>query len=198
MATTTSPSAAVTRTDFWPPELHRLSVEDFQRMVDEGIIDAGDRVELLDGVIVEMSPEGPGHAAVIARINRLLVRGIADDALFVRPQSPLTFPDARSQPEPDLAVVVGNPTDEHPGTALLAIEVSVTTQRRDRLLKSGLYSAAGIPEYWLLDVPARTLEVRREPVGGVYRSIRILGPEDTVEPLQVPVGPVQVSGLLGS
>jgi Uma2 family endonuclease len=177
--------------------VHRITVEDFQRMAEVGILAPDDRVELLDGVIVDMSPEGPEHAAAIARISRLLIRRISDDALFVRPQSPLTF-GTRSQPEPDLAVVSGNPTDRHPDAALLAIEVSVTSHARDRDVKAPLYAAAGIPEFWLLDLPARTLEVRREPVDGVYRSTRILGPEETVEPLQVPVGPVRVSELLGS
>ena len=178
--------------------VHRITVDNFERMVDIGILAEDDRVELLDGVIVDTSPEGPEHAAMIARLTRLLVRAIEDDHLFVRPQSPLVFEGGRSQPEPDLAVVMGNATDRHPGAALLVIEVSGTSQRIDRLVKPPLYAAAGIPEYWLLDVPARTLEVRREPAGDVYRSTRILGPDDTVEPLQVPVGAVPVFELLGS
>ena len=100
--------------------------------------------------------------------------------------------------EPDLAVVSGNPTDRHPDAALLVIEVSVTSHARDRDVKAPLYAAAAIPEYWLLDVPAGTLEVRREPVGGVYRSTRVLDGQDTVEPLHVPVGALRVSELLGS
>jgi len=187
---TTTPATAL-------DPVHRITVGDFQRMAEVGIIADEDRVELLDGVIVDVSPEGPEHAAAIARISRLLIRRIADDALFVRPQSPLTF-GTRSQPEPDLAVVSGNPIDRHPEAALLVIEVSVTSHTRDRDVKAPLYAAAGVPEYWLLDLPVGTLEVRREPAGTVYRSTRILGPEDRVEPVRIPVGPVRVSELLGS
>jgi len=187
---TTTPATAL-------DPVHRISVEDFERMGEIGILADDDRVELLDGVIFDVSPEGPDHAAAIARTSRLLIRRIADDALFVRPQSPLTF-GTRSQPEPDLAVVSGNPTDRHPEAALLVIEVTVTSHARDRDVKAPLYAAAGVPEYWLLDLPAGTLEVRREPVGAVYRSTRILGPEDSVEPLHVPLGAVRVSELLGS
>jgi Uma2 family endonuclease len=80
----------------------------------------------------------------------------------------------------------------------MVLEVAVTSHVVDRGIKALLYAAAAIPEYWLLDVPAGTLEVRREPVGGVYRSTRVLDGQDTVQPLQVPVGPVRVSELLGS
>lgn len=143
--------------------LHKLDLETYNRIVDSGALE-GQRVELLDGVLVEVSPQSPAHAAVIER----LMRHFAGGPLPVRAQSPLEVLPS-SAPEPDLAVFAEPPAaDHHPRTAELVIEVAVTSQMIDRNVKATKYANAMIPAYWLVDVPARTVEVRTKPRGSGY------------------------------
>ncbi|MHB1860885.1 MAG: Uma2 family endonuclease [Solirubrobacteraceae bacterium] len=139
--------------------LHRLDVDTYNAIVASGALE-GQRVELLDGVLVQMSPQSPAHATVV----RLLARHFAaSPRWWVDVQSPLEVrPDC--EPEPDLAIHAEQPPpDRHPHTALLAIEVAVSSQLIDRDVKGAKYAGAAIPVYWLVDVPARTVEVYTEP-----------------------------------
>ncbi len=144
--------------------VHRVDVETYNRIVASGALE-GEHVELLDGVVAEMSPRSPAHDAVIERLTRHFGR----TRERVRVQMAIEIaPD--SEPEPDLAVIEGAiEADRHPRTALLAVEVSVTSQLIDRNVKAGLYARAGIPTYWLIDVPARAVEAYTEPDGERYR-----------------------------
>lgn len=139
--------------------LHRLGVDTYNRIIDSGAL-AEQRVELLDGVLVDMSPQSPGHALVVTRLMRHFA---AAPRWWTRVQMPLEVrPD--SEPEPDLAVLDAEPPpNEHPHTALLAIEVATTSQMIDRNIKAAKYAAAAIPAYWLIDIPARTIEIRTNP-----------------------------------
>jgi Uma2 family endonuclease len=144
---------------------HRLTVADVERMVESGILGEDAAVELLEGELVAVSPQGPAHTSAKAVLAERLRRAFAGDA-YVRDQDPLHC-GRFSLPEPDLAVVRGRPEDHrarHPrgDEARLVIEVSRTTQRVDRA-KALVYARAAVPEYWLVDVDARIVLVHREP-----------------------------------
>jgi Uma2 family endonuclease len=148
--------------------LHRLDVQTYNRMVVSGLLE-GERVELLDGLVVDLSPHSPQHAAAI----RMLTRHFAAARAWLQVQLPIEVaPD--SAPEPDLALLAHQPpADRHPTTALLVIEIAVSSQAIDAGIKARLYAAAGIPTYWLIDLPARTVEVRTMPglEGYLHREI---------------------------
>ncbi len=139
--------------------IHRLDVDAYDQMVASGALE-GEPVELLEGLLVEvMSPQSPAHAAAIERLERYFASAEAR----VRTQLPLAVPPD-SEPEPDLALVAQAPSpDRHPRTALLTVEVSVTSHDTDRGLKVQLYARAGVPVYWLVDVPGKAVEVRTGP-----------------------------------
>jgi Uma2 family endonuclease len=146
-------------------------------MVQDGILHEDERVELLEGDLFLVSPQGPRHSAHVTELNQRLASAYTGKA-HVRVQMPL---DLRpyNLPEPDLAVVRGSPRDyrdSHPvgRDALLVVEVAQTSQDIDRR-KAGIYAAAGVAAYWLIDLPSARLEVHTQPadVGG-YRQRTIL------------------------
>lgn len=148
-----------------------------------------ERIELLEGVVVEKAPRGRSHALVLSRLNRILTR-VLEEALSVRPQLPLSLGED-SEPEPDLAVVTRQEEEAaqvHPRSALLVVEVSEESLRRDRLLKGRIYARALIPEYWVVDVSGRAVELYSEPdaEAGRYRTLRTLGLGDTLTSLVIP------------
>lgn len=146
-----------------PLPLHKLDIETYDRIVASGALE-GERVELLNGAIVDMSPQSPAHAGVIRRLTRHFA------GAWLQVQSPIALP-SHSEPEPDLALFAEEPSpDRHPTTALLVIEVAITSQLIDRNVKAPLYAQAGIPTYWLIDVPARTVEVRTNPGPNGYAN----------------------------
>ncbi|MEO0325458.1 MAG: Uma2 family endonuclease [Myxococcota bacterium] len=152
--------------------VRRLRRAEYDALVAAGAFE-GEPLELIRGVIVRMSPQGAPHAAPIVLLNDLLVRALGDRA-FVRVQLPLAGPD-ESEPEPDLAVVPRElGFDDHPSQASLIIEVARTSQDYDRDTKGPLYAEMGVAEYWLVDVAARAVEVRRDPKGGVFCDTRVV------------------------
>lgn len=166
-------------------------------MVDVGILGPGDRVELLEGEIVEMSPEKSRHAAAVDLTAETLRRAFAD-GFTIRVQHPLALSEI-SEPEPDVAVVVGSPRDyaaAHPTTALLLVEVADTSLDYDRRRKTIVYARAGIDEYWILNLVDLRLEVYRQPSESGYLSHQVLGREATVSPLAAPHAVVRVADLL--
>jgi Uma2 family endonuclease len=139
-----------------------ISVAEYHQMIDAHVFDEDERVELLDGVVVRMSPHTSAHAHVIAYLNELLVRALPV-RFQVRCQLPLTL--ARSEPEPDLAVVersAAHRAARHPTTAVLAIEVALDSLDKD-LIKAATYAEAGVQEYWIIDVAHRRIDVWRRP-----------------------------------
>ena len=174
--------------------LRPLSRSEYDRLVELGAFE-DDAVELLYGVIVPMSPRGPRHAATVARLTRVLLAGIGARA-EIRTHSPFAASEV-SEPEPDLAVVpVGDWDLDHPGSAHLLIEVSASSQRRDRGPKLRLYAAAGVPEYWLVDLESRAVEVYTEPADGHYRTLRTVGDGDTLAPSAFPDVVLRVGSIL--
>lgn len=180
----------------WPQR--RFTVDEYYRLAEAGILAEDERVELIEGVIVEMTPQGRSHAVVIGNLIPLLVRAIGDE-LKLRVQQPLTLGD-RSEPEPDLAVVSSREIREarrHPRTALLVIEVSDASHRRDRDLKARVYAAAGIPEYWIVDVTARSVELLSDPdiTNGVYRASSTIDEAGVVRSRALPSVEIQTAEL---
>lgn len=153
---------------------HRFTRERYERMVEAGIFGASDRVELLDGEIVETSPQRSRHATAVTLVaDRLSLIARAIGGCLVRAQLPLAL-GTESEPEPDAAVVDGTARDyrdRHPTTARLVVEVSDTSLAYDRGRKLAAYARAGIVEYWVLDLPGAALEVYRKPSGERYGEV---------------------------
>lgn len=174
--------------------VHRLSVDDVMRMLHSGVLTEDSRVELLEGVLVEVSPKSPEHEWVIQQVNRWLVPLYAH-GLSVGIGLPLVMPDGISMPEPDLSVIAEMRRDAHPASAMLVVEVSVTSLRVDRGTKAALYATAGVPEYWIVDVEHQRVEVRREPTDGEYRSVATFGTDDEIAPLALDLPPLALSTI---
>ena len=173
--------------------------EEYFSLVDAGVLQPDDRVELLDGVIVAMSPHNPRHASAIARLNGVLNRIVGSRAV-VRVQLPL-IAGTRSIPEPDISVVEGTFADydrKHPATALLVVEVADASLAQDRLSKAAIYAAAGVPEYWLINLRDDCVEVLRRPDMASRRYVerRVAGMGDTIELLAFPATPLRVEDLI--
>jgi Uma2 family endonuclease len=178
--------------------LRPISVDEYHRMIEAGILDEDEKVQLIDGMLVAMTPLGQPHAFAIMRLTRLLARALSDD-FEVLPQLPLTLGDD-SEPEPDLAVVRAQDvasTTRHPRTALLVIEVSGDSLRFDRRTKAALYARTGIPEYWIVNLEDATIEVRSNPdaATGAYRETRVVPGGETLTATAVPGVSVDVASL---
>jgi Uma2 family endonuclease len=162
-----------------------LSVADVDAMVRAGILGEDDRVELLEGALVEISPQSEAHSYAMRRLIALAAPAAAVVGLEVLAQGPLALPSAISRPEPDLAIAPPAPRDRHPSGALLVVEISVSSRRIDLGLKAAIYASAGVPEYWVLDVEARTLVVHREPEPGRYSKLERFGDDADVTAVAV-------------
>lgn len=176
-----------------------FTAERYFALVDEGVLQPDDRVELLEGVIVAMPPQSPPHAGHTALIARRLGALVGDRAA-VRSQSPLPV-GALSVPEPDVAVVPGSESDyltRHPTTALLVVEVAVSSLPQDRLTKAAIYAAAGVPEYWIVNLRDRALEILREPDRRLrlYAHRRTATADETVALTALPDVRVPVASIL--
>ena len=165
---------------------HRWTVAEYHQMADTGLLDTSDRVELIEGEMIDMAPIGSRHAYLVDKLVQALTRD--SGPCLVRAQNPI-FLGERSEPQPDVALVRDKSYMEaHPTASdvLLIIEVADTTLEYDRDVKLGLYARHGIPEVWLLDVNARELTVYCEPAEGQYRLIRKPTAVETVSPMAVP------------
>jgi Uma2 family endonuclease len=177
--------------------LRRWTRAEFARMVETGIIQADERVELLDGEVVAMTPQKGPHATVVDVLHSLLKDALGR-GFRVRSQLPLAL-GPTSEPEPDLAIVKGGPWDflvDHPTGAELVIEVAESTLGKDRLRKGPLYARAGIQEYWIVDLTSDAVEVCRDPGDDGYRSVERLVRGQTIRPLAKPDIIVAVADIL--
>jgi Uma2 family endonuclease len=166
-----------------------FSVEEYHRMAEAGIFRPGERVELIEGEIVQMSPIGPRHAGCVINANRLFVTRLGERAV-VSPQNPVVI-QPRSEPQPDLLLLRPRAVSysrEHPTPVdvLLAVEVADTTVRFDRLVKARLYARAGMPEFWLLLAMDGAVEVYRTPSAEGYASVTRHESGQTVSPFAFP------------
>jgi Uma2 family endonuclease len=155
-----------------------ISVETYHRLAEQGLVEAN--TELLRGVIIEKISKSPLHVAIVRKLFEA-ASAAALASRFVRKEDPLTLRD--SEPEPDIAVVEGRPEDyrqAHPRTALLVIEVAVSTEEADRE-KAAIYAEAGIPEYWLVCPEKKTIEVFARPDQGRYLQHRFVADRERLE-----------------
>lgn len=174
----------------WP-----LTVADVDRMVADGSLGEDDRVELLDGVLVEVSPQSPEHSAVLSALIMLLVPPAAAQDLSLLSQAPLLVARQSSRPEPDVAVVRRPEPGRHPSEALLVVEIAISSRQLDLNAKAAIYAEAGVPDYWVVDVAAREVVVHREPAAGRYALIRRVREGEVVDAALLPVT-VAVAALL--
>jgi len=175
--------------------VHPLTAEDVMGMVRAGILGEDDRVELLHGVLTAMSPQDPPHAIVVQRLTAWLAPLMVAGTCDVRVQLPFVVPDATSLPEPDIAVVDHvRGTVDHPRAARLLIEVAGSSLRVDTSIKPALYAAAGVLEYWVVDVPGRRLRVFEAPSGDGYRQERVLD-SGRAAPRSIDVEPLVLAEL---
>jgi Uma2 family endonuclease len=167
-----------------PERPRRLKRAEYDHLVRLGAFE-DERVELLRGVVVSMSPCYPQHAGPITRLTMLLVPPLVGRAL-VRVQLSLIATD-ESEPEPDITIVgLDSPHLAHPERAYLVIEVALSSLRKDRLVKAPLYAESGFPEYWLVNVDEQTVEVYRSPHASGYGQMHTVGLEGSLAPLAFP------------
>jgi Uma2 family endonuclease len=185
------------------PRTRRWTRVEYQRLVELGIFE-GERLELLDGLLVVREPQGTRHNAGIRRVVAALRRALGD-AWQIDSQLAIALDDS-SEPEPDIAVVprdAADYRDAHPSRPLLLVEVSESSYRIDHGYKAGLYARAGVPEYWVVDVVRETVEVHREPResvaavhGWAYGRVDVLRPPATVRALMAPDTSIAIAHLL--
>ena len=186
------------------PQPHRFTRDEYYRLADLGLFQH-QRVELIAGEIVDMSPPKDTHAITLGLVIRAMER--AFPAHWVRPQLPLSFA-ADSEPEPDIAVVRGVPRDylgigHHPEMAMLVIEIADTSLLYDRKAKAEIYAAASIADYWIINLRDRCIEVHRDPVAEPsappthrYQTVPVLKAPAAICPLASPSTAVPVADLL--
>jgi Uma2 family endonuclease len=172
--------------------VHRFSVEDVMAMVEAGILDDDVRMELVDGVLVEMIHPGPRHSGVVAWLNKQLVIA-AGDRFSVRVQDVFLTGEYGFR-SPDLSVIEPIGRDRLPDTAVLVVEVAYSSRARD-LGKASDYAAAGVREYWIVDVDRNEVLVHREPGDMSYASVERFVAGDAISPL-VDLPPIDVAALL--
>jgi Uma2 family endonuclease len=178
-------------------EAHRFSLQEYHQLIESGGFDEDSRVELIGGMIADMSPKTPEHEHVLAWLARWLTLAVDDQRFEVRVCGPLTI--ETSEPEPDLAVVARDaPQPYHPATAALVIEVTVSSQDRDLRQKPAVYAQAGVPEYWVVDLEADRVVVHRNPTGPGYETIAEILATDGIEAQSLTLPMLDVAELLAA
>jgi Uma2 family endonuclease len=184
----------LTDADLAPDRVRPLLRAEYDRLVESGAFEE-ERIELLEGVLVTMSPQKPPHAHTVQQLTAALSAALSGRAI-VRPQLPLALSDD-SEPEPDVAVVPrGDYSREHPSEALLVVEVALSSQRRDRIIKGRIYARAGVAEYWVVDLISRTIEVHQNPRGAQYTRITGHGDDETLRLSAFPEVEVHIGSIL--
>lgn len=178
-----------------------LSSEEYHQMLEAGILSEDERVELIQGEILEMSPIGNAHAACLRRLLRLLVPALGPDVM-IDAQNPIHLPEERSDPQPDLALLRAREDGyaAQPPTAadiLLLVEIADSSLAYDRDIKVPLYGRCGIPETWLFDLPGDSVGVYRRPSPLGYQSSERLHRGDTLSLAALPHLRLAAAALLG-
>jgi Uma2 family endonuclease len=167
------------------PRKHLITVDEYYRMAEVGLLAPDARVELIEGEIIDMAPIGPGHGGVVDYLSEQFIRAVQGKAI-VRTQGAILL-DRRSMPQPDLALLAPSKDyyrRKHPAPAdiLLVIEVSDTTLRYDRNRKLPLYARHGIPEAWIVDLQQNEVHFFRSPRDGQYLDL-----DSVREPAMTPI-----------
>ena len=177
-----------------------FNVREYNRMAEAGILTENDRVELIEGEIIEMSPIGSRHAACVKRLNTLLNQQVGQDAV-VSVQDPIYLDDF-SEPQPDIALLRPREdfyAEEHPAPPdiLLVIEVADTSVEYDRNRKLPLYARADIPEVWLVNLPEDIVEVYLQPANGQYQRLQRVNRGESLVSESFPSLTLNVDSILG-
>ena len=178
---------------------HRITVDEYYRMAEVGILPPGARVELIEGEIIDMAPVGTGHGGTVGQLDQLL-HDAARGRAHVLAQLPVRLSDI-SEPEPDFALVKPRADfykKKHPGPAdtYLIIEVSESSLRYDLQVKAPLYARHGIPEYWVIDLKGRQVRFFRSPGSGQYADVTSTGTPGVVAPVALPDVQIDLTHVL--
>jgi Uma2 family endonuclease len=179
---------------------HRLTVTDYYRMAEAGVLAPDARVELIEGEVIDMAPIGPRHASVVARLAQQCARIVGARAV-VWSQSPLRL-DESNEPQPDLMLLEPRAdyyAAAHPAAAdvLLLIEVADTSARYDREIKLPLYASHGVSEVWIVDLHERCVRFFRQPAGGGYADATSTGTPGRTAVAALPGVALDLEGVLG-
>ncbi len=188
--------------------LRRFTLEEYHQLIDIGFFNEDERVELLAGVLVSMSPIYPPHANTVDLLLYVFSSLLTRAGIRLRVQGPISIPELESEPEPDLVILRVSDVDftqrhPYPQEVLLAAEVSDSSLTYDRTRKGAIYAQAGIPEYWIWNLVDGSLEVYRDPHtpasgDAVYRTKSTFGRGESVAPLAFPDFAVAVDDVLPS
>jgi len=177
-----------------------VTLTEYDRMIACGVFDAAQRrrIELIRGELRDMNPIGSRHEVVVDRLNEWSIKNLPEGTAWVRIQNSIGLAELESAPEPDVAWVArrdysrGRPVGRD---VLLVIEVAESSLAYDCGEKAELYAAAGIADYWVVNLRDHTIEVRRDPVDGRYRTLRTHAGNEEVRPLAVPSVILTPAGL---
>lgn len=176
---------------------YRWTREAFERLGETGVLPPDARVELINGTLVEMSPQGSQHFTTVRKTEEAL-RAVFATGFDVRAQGPLALSET-DEPEPDVAVVPGtieDYRDAHPTKAVLVVEVADTPLEFDRDEKLRVYARGSVSEYWIVNLRDRCVEVYRDPAGADYRTKQTFDADDAVQPAARPERAISVHDLL--
>jgi len=185
------------------PDLGLMTVDEYHRLGEEGVLDEDARVELVDGRIVEMPPIGPRHLFNVNHLNQLFMLRLLG-RIILSIQNPVTF-GRRLERQPDVTLLDPHVRDPRfyesnrptPADVLLIVEVSDSTLRTDLVEKARQYAGHGIADYWVLDLQGDQLFVHRDPTPDGYASVRTLARGESVSPLAFPDVIFTVDEILG-
>ncbi|MCP4697654.1 MAG: Uma2 family endonuclease [Gammaproteobacteria bacterium] len=182
------------------PKRYPFTIAHYQKMIETGIFDEDEHVELIEGELIVMMPIGPVHSSKIRRLIHLFSQAAGDSAM-VDAQDPIVLDDY-SEPEPDIALL--RPRDDYYEEAnpkaddvLLLVEVADTSLSYDKKIKIPLYARHGVPEVWLINVPDRQVEIYLNPSPKGYRKILLPEKHEHISPALLPDVSVKVSDILG-
>ena len=183
----------------------RWTRAEYERLVEQGVFQPGERIELLAGQLVIREPQATPHATGIRLVTRALRAVFTEDWWNVDMQLPVAL-DEESEPEPDVAVTAGEPREflaSHPRRPALVVEVAESSLGFDRKEKGSLYARAQVPDYWIVNLRDHVLEVYRqprrdssEPHGWAYRSFQSLASGEYVTPVAAPTARIAVASLV--
>ncbi len=175
----------------------RFTVHEYHRMGEVGILHEDDRIELIDGELIEMTAIGTRHFTCVNRLTHLLVGSVGED-IIVSIQNPVRL-NEYSEPQPDVALIRARDYRESlptPDDVLLLIEVSDTTLAYDRGLKLSRYAQSGIPEVWIVDLKGGRIEHHTSPSGDLYRHVKLVRRGETIDSAALPDTDVRVADVL--
>jgi Uma2 family endonuclease len=183
-----------------PIEHKTITIDEYHHMIERGVLDEDDHVELIEGEIVSMPPIGPEHGGCVNALTRLFIRALGDRTV-VAVQNSILLPN-NSEPEPDISVL--KPRDDMyrrslptPDAILLLIEVAYSSLDKDRYAKIPVYARAGISEVWLVNLAEEVIETYSDPANGRYEKAVRVGRGENISPVSIPDVAFSVDAILG-